>query len=97
MIDPADDNAVNDAIDAWHDGDHTMPLHEFLGWTREAYRAWLEQRPTTPLLIADEDRRATNDALTTISVGRSVLVLRPNDGVTLTYVAFDPTQPPPRR
>ena len=98
MIDPNDDNAVNDAIDAWHDGDHSMPLYEHLGWTREAYRAWVEQRPPVPLLVADDaDRRTVNEALTTLSVGRSVLVLRPNEGVTLTYVDFDPTLPPRTR
>ncbi len=97
MIDPNDDNAVDDAIDAWHDGDHAVPLHEHLGWTREAYRAWVEQRPTVPVLVVDEDRRTVNEALTTLSVGRSVLVLRPSDGVTLTFVDFDPLRPPPSR
>lgn len=97
MIDPNDDNAVNDAIDAWHDGDHAVPLHEHLGWTREAYRAWVEQRPTTPILIADEDRRTVDEALATLSVGRSVLVLTPSAGVTMEYVAFDPPRPPPSR
>jgi hypothetical protein len=54
VIDPADDNAINDAIDAWHEGDGARPLYEHLGWTREVYRAWLEQRPTAPPL-ADSD------------------------------------------
>jgi hypothetical protein len=98
MIDPNDDNAVNDAIDAWHDGDHAVPLHEHLGWTREAYRAWVEQRPIVPILVADDaDRIAVNEALTTLSVGRSALVLRPSEGVTLTFVDFDPTRLPPSR
>ncbi len=43
-ISPDDDSAVDDAIDAWHEGDGKVPLHEYLGWTREEYRAWVEQR-----------------------------------------------------
>ncbi len=42
-INPDDDNAVDDAIDAWHENDGGVPLHEHLGWTREEYRAWLGQ------------------------------------------------------
>lgn len=36
------DDQIDDAIDAWHDGDGKVPLHEHLGWTRERFRAWVE-------------------------------------------------------
>lgn len=36
---------IDDRIDAWHDGDgdEDQPLHEYLGWTREQYAAWVER------------------------------------------------------
>jgi hypothetical protein len=44
-ISPDDEKAIDDAIDAWHEsGGGGVALHEFLGWTRDEYRAWVEQR-----------------------------------------------------
>ena len=33
---------IDDLIDEWHEGDSELPLHEFLGWTEEEYKAWVE-------------------------------------------------------
>lgn len=33
---------VEKAIDAWHEDPELMPLHEFLGWTRAEYVAYVE-------------------------------------------------------
>lgn len=35
------DEAIGDLIDHWHEGDDPRPLWEFLGWTQEAYAAWV--------------------------------------------------------
>jgi hypothetical protein len=32
---------VDDRIDAWHDGDSKLPLHEFLGMSREEFNYWV--------------------------------------------------------
>ncbi len=32
-----------DKIDEWHESDSKLPLHEYLGWTREQYKEWLEE------------------------------------------------------
>lgn len=32
---------VLEAVDAWHEGDSELPLHEFLGWTKEEYNRWV--------------------------------------------------------
>lgn len=33
---------VDDAIERWHTGDSELPLHEFLGWSRQEYSIWVE-------------------------------------------------------
>lgn len=36
------DDEIDDRIDRWHAGEGDgRPLHEFLGWSRERYAAWL--------------------------------------------------------
>lgn len=32
---------IDDYIDQWHNGNHSEPLHEFLGMTEEEYNAWV--------------------------------------------------------
>jgi len=44
VLDP--DAEVDDAIDAWHDGDTNVELHEWLGLTRSEYRRFVECRET---------------------------------------------------
>lgn len=43
-VDPEDRAAVFAAIDAWHESDTGEPLHAWLGWTSDAYAAWVEGR-----------------------------------------------------
>jgi hypothetical protein len=45
------DAYLDELIDAWHDGDDTMPLPEFLGVTSDEYKQWVETGYTanTPL------------------------------------------------
>jgi hypothetical protein len=41
---PTTPENIDDRIDAWHDGGgRNLELHEYLGWTREQYKAWLER------------------------------------------------------
>lgn len=38
------DEEVMDLIDKWHDEGHTsMSLHEYLGWTWEQYKRYVEK------------------------------------------------------
>jgi hypothetical protein len=42
-IDPADESAVRDALDAWADGDGgKLQPHEYLGWTWRDYQQWVD-------------------------------------------------------
>lgn len=60
-VDPADLDAVDAAIDAWHAApSQLLRLHEFLGWTYEAYMAWVEQR--MPLSLQSTLVTGSNDA-----------------------------------
>lgn len=39
---------IDDFVDVWHDGDDDRELRDFLGFTAEEYKAWVEE----PSLIA---------------------------------------------
>ena len=43
---------IDDFVDRWHDGDATIPLHEFLGFTWDEYALWVE-RPNSLKFILD--------------------------------------------
>lgn len=34
---------IDDFVELWHEGDSTLPLHEFLGMTPEEYSAWVRR------------------------------------------------------
>jgi len=42
---------VDDALDAWHESNTSMTIYEWLGWTHDEYRAWVERCviPARPL------------------------------------------------
>lgn len=41
---------IDDLIDAWHDGaGEDQALHEYLGWTWEQYKKWVENNERRPL------------------------------------------------
>ena len=35
-------HSIEELIEFWHEGDDTMDLHEYLGWTHEEYKHYLE-------------------------------------------------------
>lgn len=41
---------IDDKIDAWHNSDSELKLHEYLGWTWDEYRAYVE-KTTLPARI----------------------------------------------
>ena len=43
---PVTEDDIDDLVDTWHAGGTGMPLHEFLGLTREQYARWVEQPDT---------------------------------------------------
>lgn len=43
---------MDNLIDAWHDGDSNLPLHEYLGMTQAEYHEWVRagrEPRSTPL------------------------------------------------
>lgn len=42
---------IDDYIDAWHDGDSTEELNEFLGMTEKEYSIWVENANTLKYII----------------------------------------------
>lgn len=39
----ATESVFDDKIDEWHEGDSDLPLHEYLGLTKEQYMLWLRK------------------------------------------------------
>ena len=62
-------NAILDAIDAWHEGDSELPLHEYLGFTHDEYARYIQEpaqleqilaaRTMPPVLQALSEPKAT--------------------------------------
>lgn len=44
--------AIDDAVDAWHEGGSNVELHEFLGFTWEEYGRWVETNDAVAILDA---------------------------------------------
>ena len=45
-------DAIDDFIDAWHDGDSGMPLWQFLGVTRDEYGCWVVDPQVLPAILS---------------------------------------------
>ena len=50
---------IDDYIDRWHSGDSDMPLHTYLGMSREEYASWIES-PDNLIYIVAAHRCGTN-------------------------------------
>ena len=33
---------IDDFVDRWHEGDSDLPIHEYLGMTRDEYLSWVK-------------------------------------------------------
>ena len=43
---------IDDEIDAWHEADTTMPLHEWLGLTPDEYQLYVEKPASIHIILA---------------------------------------------
>ena len=43
---------VDDEIDAWHEADTTVPLHEWLGFTLDEYQLYVEMPASIRIILA---------------------------------------------
>jgi hypothetical protein len=39
------EEAIDKKIEEWHNSNSDLPLHEYLGWTEEKYKKWLDSDP----------------------------------------------------
>lgn len=53
-----DCGAVDDYVDAWHDGDSAATLHDFLGFTEDEYGRWLRNSGELDVIVAERRQRA---------------------------------------
>lgn len=55
---------IDDEIDAWHETDTTLPLHEWLGLTPDEYRLYVEKPASMRIILAARDhQRSLKDLL----------------------------------
>ena len=50
--DECDLTRIDDEIDAWHEADTTMPLHEWLGFTPDEYQLYVELPASIRIILA---------------------------------------------
>lgn len=43
---------IDDYIDKWHDGDSELPLHAYLGMSRDEYAAWIESPDSLTYIVS---------------------------------------------
>ena|SRR2546425_5100628 len=43
---------IDDEIDAWHEADTTIPLHEWLGFTPDEYQLYVEKPASIRIILA---------------------------------------------
>ena len=43
---------IDDEIDAWHEADTTIPLHEWLGFTPDEYQLYVEMPAAIRIILA---------------------------------------------
>ena len=60
---------IDDEIDAWHEADTTIPLHEWLGLTPDEYQLYVEKPASIRIILAARQQNrslkellAANDA-----------------------------------
>lgn len=51
-------------IDAWHNGDSTTSLHEYLGMTFEEYTAYIETDDNLPFIVAARKKQIKFNTVT---------------------------------
>ena len=42
---------IDDFVDRWHDGDSALPIHEYLGMTRDEYLSWVRNPDVLPQIV----------------------------------------------
>lgn len=47
----ANEDAIDDFVDRWHEGGSGVPLWRFLGMTREEYGLWVENGDLLPAIV----------------------------------------------
>lgn len=56
-------DTIDDFIDRWHANPEGLPLHEYLGFDRDEYAAWLHDPDALPAILAACRTRLRADAV----------------------------------
>ena len=67
---------IDDEIDAWHDADTTVPLHEWLGFTPDEYQLYVEMPASIRIILAARHRNRSLKELLTGNNANSLIAAR---------------------
>ena len=74
---------IDDEVDAWHEADTTVPLHEWLGLTTDEYEVYVEQPASIRIILA---ARRQNRSLKELLAAKDAISLAAARGVSAAEV-----------
>ena len=67
---------IDDEIDAWHEADTTIPLHEWLGLTQDEYQLYVEMPASIRIILAARHQNRSLKELLTGNDANSFIAAR---------------------
>jgi hypothetical protein len=67
---------MDDEIDRWHESDSLLPLHKWLGFTREEYAFYVEKPNSIKLILAARHQNVPLDKLVNSEPSQAKLAAR---------------------
>ena len=58
LADEVDAEAIDDFVDAWHEGEYEVSLAEFLGLSEDEYWRWMKDANVLPAIRAEREVKA---------------------------------------
>ena len=67
---------IDDEIDAWHEADTTVPLHEWLGLTPDEYQLYVEKPASIRIILAARRHKRSLKELLSAKDSTSLIAAR---------------------
>ena len=67
---------IDDEIDAWHEADTTIPLHEWLGLTADEYQLYVEKPASIRIILAARHQNRSLEELLAAKDATSLIAAR---------------------
>ena len=77
---------IDDEIDAWHEADTTIPLHEWLGFTPDEYQLYVEMPASIRIILAARHHNRSLKDLLSAKDSTSLIAARGASAAEVTEV-----------